>query len=46
MNEINVFTATAEELDRAMDAVYEENPYRYEPSEEELEMMADYFCRR
>lgn len=50
MNEINVFTATAEELDRAMDAVRvemgEENPYRYLPTEDELEMMADYFCRR
>lgn len=48
MNEINVFTAAAEELDRIMDAVYAEmeNPYRYEPTEEELEMMADYFCRR
>lgn len=48
MNEINVYTATTEELDRAMDMVYVEmeNPYRYVPTDEELNEMADYFCRR
>lgn len=48
MNEINVYTATAEELNRAMDAVYAEmeNPYRYVPTDEELNETADYFCRR
>lgn len=48
MNELNVYTATAEELDSAMDAVYAEmeNPYRYVPTDEEMNEMADYFCRR
>lgn len=48
MNELNVYTATAKELDSAMDAVYAEtdNPYRYVPTDEELNEMADYFCRR
>ena len=48
MNEINVYTATAEELDSAMDMIYAEteNPYRYVPTDEELEAMADYFDRR
>ena len=48
MNELNVYTATAEELDSAMDMVYAEmeNQYRYIPTDEELNEMADYFCRR
>ena len=48
MNEINIYTASAEELNSAMDMVYAEmeNPYRYIPTDEELNGMADYFCRR
>ena len=48
MNELNIYTASAEELNSAMDMVYAEmeNAYRYIPTDEELNEMADYSCRR